>query len=58
MFFVLKRLDNGDFLRVAVLNEPALAVQLLETLNAVWPGEYLVRDSEGNDTLILSKNKR
>jgi hypothetical protein len=58
MYFVLQRLENGEFLRVAVRDEPAPAVQLLETLNTLWPGEYVVRDSEGNDTFILGSSEK
>ena len=49
MFRVLKELENGEFLHVAIRDEFEQAVQLAEELNALWPGEYLVRDSEGNE---------
>jgi hypothetical protein len=46
LFCVFKRLENGTFLRVAVRDELEQAVQLAEALKALWPGEYVVRDSE------------
>jgi hypothetical protein len=49
MYSVLKQLENGEFLHVAFRDELEQAVQLVEALNADWPGEYAVRDSEGND---------
>ncbi len=49
MYCVLKRLENGEFLRVAFRDELEQAVQLVEIFNAQWPGEYVVRDSEGKD---------
>jgi hypothetical protein len=49
VYRVFKRLGNGEFLQVASLYELDQAVRLVEALNAHWPGEYVVQDSEGND---------
>ena len=49
MYTVFKQLENGELEHVAERNELEQAVQLVEALNAHWPGEYVVRDSEGND---------
>jgi hypothetical protein len=49
VYTVFKRTENGEFVHVASRNELEQAVQLVEALNADWPGEYVVRDSEGND---------
>ncbi len=49
MYRVFKRLENGELEHVAFRDELEQAVQLVETLSAQWPGEYAVRDSEGND---------
>jgi len=49
MFRVIKELENGGFAHVAIRDEFEQAVQLVEELNALWPGEYLVRHSEGNE---------
>ncbi len=52
MFFVFKRLDNDEFLHLAVRNELTQAAQLVEDLKAYWPGQYVVCDSEENDAFI------
>jgi LPS sulfotransferase NodH len=49
VYSVFKQLGNGEFLHVASRDELEQAVQLVEALNTHWPGEYVVRDSEGND---------
>jgi len=49
VYSVFRQLGNGEFLHVASRDELEQAVQLVEAFNAHWPGEYVVRDSEGND---------
>jgi hypothetical protein len=49
VYSVFKQLGNGEFEHVASRDELEQAVQLVEALNAHWPGEYVVRDPEGND---------
>jgi len=49
VYAVFRKLENGEFVHIASRNELEQAVQLLEEFNVLWPGEYLVRDSEGND---------
>lgn len=49
MYSVFRKLENGEFLHVASRDELEQVVQLVEAFNAHWPGEYIVRDSEGND---------
>lgn len=49
MYSVFKQLENGEFVHIASRDELEQVVQLMETLNSHWPGEYVVRDSEGND---------
>lgn len=49
MYKVFRQLGNGEFVQVASREELEQAVQLVEELNDHWPGEYVVRDSEGND---------
>jgi hypothetical protein len=46
---VFRQLENGEYIQIASREELEQAVQLVEALNAHWPGEYRVRDSEGND---------
>ena len=55
MFAVFRQLGNGEFLHVASREELEDAVQLMETFNTYWPGEYLVRDSEGNDVDLTQR---
>jgi hypothetical protein len=51
VYSVFRQLWNGELLHVASRDELEQAVQLVEKLKALWPGEgeYVVRDSEGND---------
>jgi len=49
MYRVFRQLENGEFEHVASRAELEQALQLVEELKAYWPGEYRVRDSEGND---------
>jgi hypothetical protein len=48
MYKVFKQLANGEFANVATRDEPEQAVQLVEALNAPWPGKYIVQDPERN----------
>jgi hypothetical protein len=49
MYRVLAQLEDGEFLHVACRNKLQEAVQLIEGLNAYWPREYVLRDSQGSD---------
>jgi hypothetical protein len=49
MYRVLKQLENGEFVHVATRDDLEQAVLTAKLLNEEWPGEYLVRDSDGND---------
>jgi hypothetical protein len=46
---VLRKIENDEFLHIACRDELERAVQLARELNALWPGEYLVRDSEDKE---------
>lgn len=48
MYTVFKQLENGEFVNVATRDDPEQAVQLVEELNALWPGKYIVQDPERN----------
>jgi len=48
MYTVFKQLEDGEFANVATRDEPEQAVQLVEALNALWPGKYIVQDLERN----------
>lgn len=54
-FEVLKQLANGEFVHVDYRESLELAVQLVEGLNRTWPGNYIVRDLAGNDTLVTER---
>jgi len=45
MYVVLKRLEDGEFVHVASRDDLQEAVQLAQSLNALWPGEYEIRNS-------------
>jgi len=45
VYTAFKQLENGEFVKVASRDELAEAVQLVESLNDVWPGGYEVRES-------------
>jgi hypothetical protein len=47
MYRVRVQLDNGKFIIVADRDALEGAVQLIEGLNAHWPRQYVVCDSEG-----------
>jgi hypothetical protein len=47
MFTVLTKLEDGEFVFVASRKQLGQAMQLVQELNAAWPREYVVRDSEG-----------
>ena len=49
MYTVFKHLENGEFANVAIRDELEQALQLVEELNALWPGKYIVQDPERND---------
>jgi hypothetical protein len=49
MYKVFKHLRNGEFVPVASHDELEEAVQQVGNLASTWPGEYVVRDSEGNE---------
>jgi hypothetical protein len=49
MFSVLTRLEDGEVIFVASREQLGQAMQLAQDLNASWPREYVVRDSEGKN---------
>ena len=49
MFSVFTRLGDGEFIFVASRVELGQAMQLIQELNASWPREYAIRDSDGKD---------
>jgi hypothetical protein len=49
VYSVLKRLGSGEFQHVASCDDLKRAEQLIDSLKGFWPGEYSVRDPEGNE---------
>jgi hypothetical protein len=49
VYNVFRQLESGEFLHVASRDELEDAMKLARELRALWPAEYVVRDSEGND---------
>jgi len=49
VFSIFTKLGDGEFLFVASREELKLAALLVQELNANWPNEYVVRDSQGKD---------
>jgi hypothetical protein len=52
MYHVFVQLDDCEFVTVACRDELEEAIHLIDGLNAYWPREYVVRDSEAT-TLTL-----
>jgi hypothetical protein len=46
VYKAFKQLENGEFVQVASCDLLEEAVQLVDSLNAVWPGGYEVRESQ------------
>jgi hypothetical protein len=49
MYSIFTRLGDGEFVFVASREELEQVAQLVQELNANWPHEYVIRDSQGND---------
>jgi hypothetical protein len=57
MYSVLKQLEDGEFVNVASRDNLQEALQLAQSLNVHWPGNYEVRDSRSEVVgLSLSRN--
>jgi hypothetical protein len=49
MYKIFKRLGNGEFIQIGSRDTLEQALKVVEGLNAIWPGKYVVQDAEGND---------
>jgi hypothetical protein len=49
MYKVFMRVGNGELIHIESYDTFEQAVKLMEGFNGTWPGEYVVRDAEGND---------
>ena len=52
MYQVYRRIRSGELVHISSPESLEQARQLVEALYLHWPGEYVVRDSEGNDLRI------
>jgi hypothetical protein len=48
VYIIFKRTGDGLLVDVATRNELDQAAQIVEAFDLQWPGEYVVRDLEGN----------
>jgi len=55
MYKLYARLGDGEFVYVASRNGLQEALQLADALNASWPRQYEVRDSQGNGVNFLGE---
>jgi len=46
MYTAFKQLEDGEFVQVVSRNVLEEAVQIVDSLNAVWPRGYEVRESQ------------
>jgi hypothetical protein len=49
MYMVFKRIGNGEFMQIDSYGGLEQALQQMKGFNVTWPGEYVLRDAEGND---------
>jgi hypothetical protein len=49
VYELFKETLNGELVEVSAFDRLEEAVKLLARLHSIWPGKYLVRDSEGTD---------
>jgi hypothetical protein len=49
VYRVFRQIENGELVHVASRDQLEQAVKLVEALSESFPGEYVVRDLEGND---------
>ena len=58
MYCIFRQLENGELVHVASRDQLEQAVKLVEALREGFPGEYAVRDSEGNDMELRYEKMR
>ena len=49
MYRVFRQLEDGELVHIAFRYQFEQAAELVATLSATWPGEYVVQNSEEND---------
>ena len=53
MFRVFRKIENDEFMQVATRSDLERAVLLARGLNALWPGEYVIRLE--NDVEVITQ---
>lgn len=54
---ILRKLENGEILKVASRSDLAEARELAESLDAYWPAHYFVRDSISGAEFPIKKER-
>jgi hypothetical protein len=54
---ILRKMDNGEVLPIASRGNLEEAKQLAKSLNAYWPAEYIVRESESGVEFHLKQER-
>jgi hypothetical protein len=54
MYTIFWKLKNGEYAEIAYRTDLDAVVRLVQALRAIFPGEYLVKDAEGNNVDIAS----
>ena len=52
MYHVVKQLETGEFVNVSSHKDLQEALEIARMFNEHWPGEYSVKDAEGNDVTV------
>jgi hypothetical protein len=52
---VLYKLENGELLEIASMDDLIQAKQLLESFKEHWPGDYSIQDSTSGADIDLDK---
>jgi hypothetical protein len=49
VYRIFRQIESGELVHVALRDRLEQAAELVASLNATWPGEYIVQDSETPD---------
>ena len=58
MYRLFTKLGDGEFLFVASRDQLDEALRLSQELNELWPNEYLIRDSNGQEVYAEENSRR
>ncbi|HTW22543.1 MAG TPA: hypothetical protein VMD78_03035 [Candidatus Baltobacteraceae bacterium] len=54
---ILRKLENGEVLRIASRGDLAQAKELAESLNSYWPADYIVREASSGAEYQLKEER-